>query len=244
MHFPLMDGKGEALWKELAAASGDLVMFVDSDLVGCRPEFITGLRGPVKGQHITARTVHSSGVDLVLAGPVGPNDPAALDEALAHDRGTTQNLDIRYWCEKVASLVDGYRVRWIATVDIRRRKEPIARATVLSLRWKESGGLVATESPALGAVGYRRGCLPELVDADATVLLADNGDEEALAESMRLARTLDPAVCIRASARRFTPAVMAERYLALYWAVLTWARTPRNPFSLSASQGLARTHGR
>src|SRR5437868_2965254 len=31
---PTMAGKGEALWKGLAATSGDLVVFIDGDLVG------------------------------------------------------------------------------------------------------------------------------------------------------------------------------------------------------------------
>jgi glucosyl-3-phosphoglycerate synthase len=44
---PPLSGKGEALWKGLAASSGDVVAFVDADLVGCPPEFVTGLLGPL-----------------------------------------------------------------------------------------------------------------------------------------------------------------------------------------------------
>ncbi|PRY36611.1 glucosyl-3-phosphoglycerate synthase [Geodermatophilus tzadiensis] len=40
-------GKGEALWKGLAATSGDLVVFVDADLVGFDPQFVVGLLGPL-----------------------------------------------------------------------------------------------------------------------------------------------------------------------------------------------------
>ncbi|MEU3624926.1 glucosyl-3-phosphoglycerate synthase [Amycolatopsis coloradensis] len=40
-------GKGEALWKGLASTSGDLVAFIDADLIGCPPEFVTGLLGPL-----------------------------------------------------------------------------------------------------------------------------------------------------------------------------------------------------
>jgi glucosyl-3-phosphoglycerate synthase len=40
-------GKGEALWKSLAATTGDLVVFVDADLVGFDPQYVVGLLGPL-----------------------------------------------------------------------------------------------------------------------------------------------------------------------------------------------------
>jgi glucosyl-3-phosphoglycerate synthase len=40
-------GKGEALWKSIAATAGDLICWVDSDLVGFSPAFIPGLLGPL-----------------------------------------------------------------------------------------------------------------------------------------------------------------------------------------------------
>ena len=46
-HLPQLAGKGEALWKGLAATHGDVVAFLDADVVGCPPEFLTGLLGPL-----------------------------------------------------------------------------------------------------------------------------------------------------------------------------------------------------
>jgi glucosyl-3-phosphoglycerate synthase len=40
-------GKGEALWKSLFVTSGDLLVFVDADLTGWGPHFVTGLLGPL-----------------------------------------------------------------------------------------------------------------------------------------------------------------------------------------------------
>ncbi len=40
-------GKGEALWKGLAASHGDLVVFVDADIVDVSERFVTGLLGPL-----------------------------------------------------------------------------------------------------------------------------------------------------------------------------------------------------
>jgi glucosyl-3-phosphoglycerate synthase len=40
-------GKGEAMWKSLAVLSGDLVVWLDSDVVDFDPAFVTGLLGPL-----------------------------------------------------------------------------------------------------------------------------------------------------------------------------------------------------
>ena len=40
-------GKGEALWKSLAATRGDLIVWLDSDLVDFSPAYIPGLLGPL-----------------------------------------------------------------------------------------------------------------------------------------------------------------------------------------------------
>src|SRR5581483_5731743 len=47
-------GKGETLWKSLAATSGDIVVFCDADLTTFSPTYITGLLGPL----LTAPDVH------------------------------------------------------------------------------------------------------------------------------------------------------------------------------------------
>jgi glucosyl-3-phosphoglycerate synthase len=40
-------GKGEALWKSLAATSGDLLVFLDADLLGDVAHYVPGLLGPL-----------------------------------------------------------------------------------------------------------------------------------------------------------------------------------------------------
>lgn len=44
---PTRPGKGEALWRSLAAVSGDLVVFIDSDLINPDPMFVPRLVGPL-----------------------------------------------------------------------------------------------------------------------------------------------------------------------------------------------------
>jgi glucosyl-3-phosphoglycerate synthase len=44
---PRLAGKGEALWKSLAATRGDLIVFIDADLRSFTPSYVTGLLGPL-----------------------------------------------------------------------------------------------------------------------------------------------------------------------------------------------------
>jgi len=52
---PPQPGKGEVLWRSLAATTGDIVVFVDSDLIDPDPMFVPKLVGPlltVEGVHL------------------------------------------------------------------------------------------------------------------------------------------------------------------------------------------------
>jgi len=40
-------GKGAAMWKSLAEADGDLIVWCDADVIGFEPHFVTGLLGPL-----------------------------------------------------------------------------------------------------------------------------------------------------------------------------------------------------
>lgn len=44
---PVRPGKGEVLWRSLAATSGDILVFLDSDLVEVDPGFVPALLGPL-----------------------------------------------------------------------------------------------------------------------------------------------------------------------------------------------------
>jgi glucosyl-3-phosphoglycerate synthase len=44
---PVRPGKGEVLWRSLAATTGDVIVFVDSDLSDFTSTFVTGLLGPL-----------------------------------------------------------------------------------------------------------------------------------------------------------------------------------------------------
>lgn len=72
---PRMAGKGDALWKGLAASSGDIVVFIDSDLRNFGAHFVTGLLGPL----LTHPRIHfvKGAYDRPLVGPDGTVQPGA-----------------------------------------------------------------------------------------------------------------------------------------------------------------------
>ena len=79
---PPLPGKGEVLWRSLAATSGDVLVFLDSDLVDPDPAFVPSLLGPllttpgvhlVKGFYQRPLRLESTGggrVTELLARPV------------------------------------------------------------------------------------------------------------------------------------------------------------------------------
>ncbi|NJP34597.1 glycosyltransferase [Micromonospora thermarum] len=188
---------------------------------------VLGRINPGKGQDLGARVAQRVGVPLVLAGPVGPyHRPEDLAAAGEEAR---QNPDVRFFLEKVAPHVDGHLVRWVGTVAGQERDDLVAgaRATLFPLRWEEPGGTAVVESLALGTpvVSTARGCLPELIDHGRTGLLTT--DEEELGDLLLAASLIDEGDCRREAAARFTPALMAQRYVALYEQVRQLATAPR-----------------
>ncbi|MET8354092.1 MULTISPECIES: glycosyltransferase [unclassified Micromonospora] len=188
---------------------------------------ILGRINPGKGQDVGARLAHQVGFPLVLAGPVGPYHRPA-DLAAAGDEAR-QNPDVRFFLDEVAPHVDGDLVRWVGTVAGQERDDLLAsaRASLFPLRWEEPGGTAVVESLALGTpvVATARGCLPELIEHGRTGLLT--ADEEELGELVLAAELLDADECRRVAAQRFTPAVMAQRYVELYQRVRQPASAPR-----------------
>ncbi|SEG59012.1 Glycosyltransferase involved in cell wall bisynthesis [Nonomuraea solani] len=173
-----------------------------------------------KGQHVAARICQKLGLPLVLAGPVsGRNTVVELDDVAQNPyHPLHSHPDVRYHLDQVSRYLDGELVRWVGAVggEERDRLYATARAALFPIQWDEPGGTAVVEALALGVppVGLRRGCLPEIIEHGRTGFLADT--EEELAEYVLRTDEIDPEECRREARRRFSPAVMAERYLELY----------------------------
>ncbi len=49
-HYGARGGKGEALWKSLYVTHGDLLLWIDTDILNIQPSFLYGLLGPLLGR--------------------------------------------------------------------------------------------------------------------------------------------------------------------------------------------------
>src|SRR5829696_5162663 len=146
-----------------------------------------------------------------------------------------QNGDVEFYLSRVRPL-EGPDMRWIGAVSGTRKRELIARARALlcPVRWEEPGGTAVIEALASGTpvIGFRRGCLPMLVEHGVTGFLAD--DEDELARYLDRVDELDPLACREAAVGSFSSGRMAERYIDLYAEVLRrvgGARAPYEPTS-------------
>ncbi|GAA3824522.1 glycosyltransferase family 4 protein [Sphaerisporangium flaviroseum] len=182
----------------------------------------------LKGQHIAARISQKLGLPLVLAGPVtGLNSAAELDAVVEDpDHPLHGHPDVRYHADEVTPYLDGDLVKWVGSVEGRERDHlyASARAALFPILWDEPGGTAVVEALALGVppIGLRRGVLPEIIDHGRTGFLADT--EEELAELIMRVDEIDPEECRKEARTRFSPAVMADRYLEFYERTLNWRR--------------------
>jgi glycosyltransferase involved in cell wall biosynthesis len=188
-----------------------------------------------KGADIAARACRQAGRKLRMAGPVaGVHTRAQLARRIA-DPLWRARPDAAYYLEEVRPLEDA-RVGWVGTLDgeAKRRFLARARALICPLRWEEPGATAAIEALACGTpvVAMRRGALAEIVEHGVTGFLAD--DEQELAHGLARVGEIDPRECRRAARERFAPALMAERYVALYEEVLARAALADSPLADSA----------
>jgi glucosyl-3-phosphoglycerate synthase len=82
-HLGSAPGKGEALWKGLAATAGDLVCFVDADIVDVGPRFVVGLLGPLLVDPEVAYVKATYDRPLDLGSELRPTGGGRVTELLA-----------------------------------------------------------------------------------------------------------------------------------------------------------------
>ncbi|OBJ54367.1 glucosyl-3-phosphoglycerate synthase [Mycobacterium sp. 1423905.2] len=83
---PVRPGKGEALWRSLAATSGDIVVFVDSDLIDPHPMFVPWLVGPLltgEGVHLVKSFYRRPLNVSDVGGPAGDTGGGRVTELVA-----------------------------------------------------------------------------------------------------------------------------------------------------------------
>jgi glycosyltransferase involved in cell wall biosynthesis len=137
-------------------------------------------------------------------------------------------VDQEYWEHAIKPLVDSSDlIEYIGEVNEREKDELLghAYAYLFPIDWPEPFGLTMAESMATGTpvVARHAGSTPEIV-ADGVTGFVCNSMRQML-EAVEKVRDLDRRACRRHVEERFTPAVMADGYEAIYAGVVGEARS-------------------
>jgi glycosyltransferase involved in cell wall biosynthesis len=163
---------------------------------------------------------------LAFLGRISPEK--RVDRAIAIARRVGMPLKIAakvdgqdkaYYEREIAPLLHGASdVTFVGEIGDAQKPEFLGNAAALlfPIDWPEPFGIVMIEAMACGTpvVAWRCGSVPEVIDEGQTGRIVDNEDDAVAAtrEVMRYDRAAVRAVF----ERRFTSAVMAERYARLY----------------------------
>lgn len=162
-----------------------------------------GRLSPVKGAHLAIEVARRTGLPLVIAGIVPPEDRT-------------------YFETRIAPHLDGERVRFVGPADHAAKNALCGGALALLhlVQYHEAFGLTIVEANACGApvIAIGRGSVPELVRHGETGWIVDGVDDavEAVASLGGLSR----ARCREWVATRFTVEQMARGYLDVYGRIL------------------------
>jgi glycosyltransferase involved in cell wall biosynthesis len=153
----------------------------------------------IKGPHLAIEVARRTGLKLILAGNV-PD---------AH----------RAWFNvHVAPYIDGNHIRYVGPLDDVQKNELLGRSSALlmPILWEEPFGIVMAEAMACGTpvVGFRRGAVPEIVEADVTGFVVDTMDE--LVAATRRVYMIDRAACRARVERLFSDVAVTDGYISLY----------------------------
>jgi len=158
----------------------------------------------IKGPDLAIAIARAAGRRLLLAGNRAERGP-----------------EREFWDTKIAPHLGHDGVEWIGEVNDAQKNELLGRATALlvPIQWDEPFGIVFAEALACGTpvLTCRRGATPEIIDEGRTGFFIIGADDGAAA--VRRVSELDRAACRREAETRFSVAVCASQYLALYQAI-------------------------
>ncbi|MFN2608788.1 MAG: glycosyltransferase family 4 protein [Acidimicrobiales bacterium] len=159
-----------------------------------------GRMNPDKGPQRAILAARAAGIPILLAGKL--REPW---EQLFFER-------------EVAPLLGGQDAEYLGEVTQEEKVKLLggARATLFPIRWNEPFGLVMLESMACGTpvLAYPEGAAPEVVEDGRTGFLCDG--EEAMAEAIHKAGTIDRSACRAAVEGYFSLDRMVADHIALF----------------------------
>ena len=176
---------------------------------------------PDKGPQIAIEVARRLGRRLIMAGKVDQYDRRFFEEVIRHQ-------------------IDGEQIVFVGEADAVQKRELYrsARCLLMPLTWEEPFGLVMPEAMACGTpvVAFRRGSASELIEHGRSGFVVDTLDE--MVDAVRQIDTIDPHACREHVRARFTPSIMANRYLQVYEELLG---RPRHATTFAAATEAPRT---
>lgn len=168
-----------------------------------------GRLAPEKAPHLAVEVARRAGMPLRVAGPIESRHQKYAEEVLGQGE-----------VEYLGDLARGELARAVGDASV----------LLMPLAWDEPFGLVVIESMLCGTpvIAWRRGAMPEIVQAGVTGFLVDNVHEavRSLGDTMALSRHR----CADIASRRFNSDAMAEGYAEVYATVMSHRASPfRSP---------------
>ena len=153
-------GKGEALWKSLFVTSGDLLVFVDADLVDVGSHYVTGLLGPLLTQPHIALVKAFYDRPLVTEEGVSPYGGGRVTELVARPLVNLLCQTLPGWCSRshgrVRRPAGGARAVAVR-LRVRRGDRHADRSRQRVRRWRPCAGRSGTSgAPPPDRHGARR----------------------------------------------------------------------------------------
>ena len=160
---------------------------------------------PSKGQHVAIEIARKSRRPLVIAGEADKDSESQV-----------------YFERLVEPHIDGSQVVYFQNVagDQKARLLATAHALLAPISWPEPCGLSVIEAMASGtpAISFRHGAASEVIADGRTGFLVN--DVDGMVRAVSDSGHIDPLACATYARRRFSPSMMATRYLRAYRKVL------------------------
>jgi glycosyltransferase involved in cell wall biosynthesis len=161
---------------------------------------------PEKGAHLAIEAAKRAEVPLVLAGTIDRYQQEAR----------------RYFHEVIEPQIDGAKVKYIGSVNMKQKRSLLSRARgfLNPIEWEEPFGIVMIEAMALGCpvISFARGAAPELVVHGSTGFLVLHLDE--MVQCIPKIDEIDRETVRLHVNRHFSAQVMAQKYTQVYEKVI------------------------
>ena len=127
-------------------------------------------------------------------------------------------VDKEYFSKKIKPLIDNRMIKFIGEVGHKKKVQLLqnAKATLVTINWREPFGLVLIESMACGTpvIAFKRGSVPEVIKDKKTGFIVKNVDEAV--KSLKKIDQIDRRDCRKWVEEKFTSEKMANGYEKIY----------------------------